>query len=159
MQRVISFHYTLTDSSGKRLDSSAGGEPFSFMEGVMQIVPGLERELTALEPGTKKRIPVAAQDAYGVKKDDLIVTVAKSQMPSGGSDISIGDRFKGGAEDHAPIFTVTHLTDTDVTLDANHPLAGVDLVFDVEITGIRPATDEEIAHGHAHGPEGHGHHH
>lgn len=157
MKKVISFHYTLTDSAGKTLDTSAGGDPFSFMEGVSQIIPGLEREVLDLAAGTKKKIAVAAADAYGLKNDSLVVTVPKSQLPSGGAEIAIGDRFKGGQEDHAPIFTVTRVTESDVTLDGNHPLAGVDLVFDIEITDVRAATEEEIAHGHAHGP--HGHHH
>lgn len=158
MTRVITFHYTLTDAAGKTLDSSAGGEPFSFMEGASQIIPGLEREVLGLDPGTKKKIPVAAADAYGQKNDSLIVTVPKSQLPKG-DDILLGDRFKGGQEDSAPIYTVTKITDSDVELDGNHPLAGVDLVFDIEITAVRQATEEELAHGHAHGPEGHGHHH
>ncbi len=158
MARVISFHYILTDGEGRTLDSSKGGEAFSFMEGARQIIPGLEREVLELAPGTKKKISVAAQDAYGVKQEGLVVTVAKNQLPAG-QDIQVGDRFRGGAEEDAPIYTVTEVQGEEVTLDANHPLAGLDLVFDIEITNVREATDEEKAHGHAHGPDGHGHHH
>lgn len=144
--RVISFHYKLTNSRGDTLDSSFGQEPLSFLEGANQIIPGLESELVKLKVGEKSHITVAAEDAYGQRDESLIVEIERHRLPPG--QINVGDRFR--SSQHPTPLTVTKVTDTHITLDANHPLAGQDLTFDVEITGIRNATDEEIAHGHVH---------
>ena len=153
--KVISFHYTLTDSTGKTLDSSAGGEPLTFLEGGGQIIPGLETHLRAMKAGDKKNVTVKAKDGYGEKDPGNIVEVSLDKMPTRG--IKVGDRFRAGDGPHAPVVTVTKVTDTHVTLDGNHPLAGMDLTFDVEITEIRDATKEELDHGHVHGAGGHHH--
>ena len=155
MPTVISFHYTLTNSSGKVLDSSQGQEPLSYIEGARQIIPGLERQLTGLKKGDKKRVAVPAAEAYGLRDDSKVLKVPREALPS--KEVKVGDRFMGGKEPHAPMFVVTELGLTEVTLDGNHPLAGVDLTFDVELTGSREATMEEISHGHAHGEHGHPH--
>lgn len=155
VRKVISFHYTVTDAAGLAVDSSQGKEPLTFMEGAGQIISGLEKALVVLKEGEKKKILVVAADAYGEHNKDLIVTVARSQMPT--ETIHVGDRFRGGPTPDAPIFMVTDVSDTEVKLDGNHPLAGQDLSFDVEITNMRDATPEEIQHGHAHGKGGHSH--
>jgi FKBP-type peptidyl-prolyl cis-trans isomerase SlyD len=154
--KVISFHYTLTDPTGKRLDSSAGSEPLTFLEGVGQIIPGLESHLLSMSVGEKKNVTVPAKDAYGEHDPNNIVEVSLDRMPT--RQIKVGDQFRAGDGGHAPVVKVTKVTDTHVTLDGNHPLAGVDLTFAVEITAIRDATQDELAHGHAHGPGGHHHH-
>jgi FKBP-type peptidyl-prolyl cis-trans isomerase SlyD len=153
--RVISFHYTLTDAADKTLDSSAGGDPLTFMEGVGQMIPGLETHLSAMTVGEKKNVTIKAQDAYGEKDPKNVVEVPLDQMPT--RTIKVGDQFRAGQDHNAPVVTATKVTDTHVTLDGNHPLAGVDLTFDIEITAIRDATEEELSHGHAHGPGGHHH--
>jgi FKBP-type peptidyl-prolyl cis-trans isomerase SlyD len=155
--RVVSFHYTLKDKAGKMIDSSDKQGPMVFMEGSGQIIPGLESELKKLSRGEKKNIFVKAQDAYGEYRKDMVVEVPRSQFPKG-EKIQVGDRFQV-SEDHepSPVFMVVSITDQNVTLDGNHPLAGQDLSFDVEVTEIRDATQEEISHGHAHGPGGHHH--
>lgn len=152
---VISFHYTLTDATGKQLDTSAGGEPLTFLAGAGQIIPGLETTLRAMKPGEKQRVIVPARDAYGEKDPTNVREVTRDKLPS--RHVKVGDQFRAGADHHAPVVTVTKVTDTHVTLDANHPLAGQDLTFDVEITGHRAATPDELAHGHVHGPGGHHH--
>jgi FKBP-type peptidyl-prolyl cis-trans isomerase SlyD len=154
-QRVISFYYTLTDAAGKVLDSSKDGEAFSFIEGTGQIIPGLEKELMELKIGDKKKITVPAAEAYGTRDEERVFKVPRQELPS--QDLKLGDRFKGGPEDNAPIFVVTQLAETEVTLDGNHPLAGMDLTFDVELVGTREATADELSHGHAHGEHGHSH--
>jgi FKBP-type peptidyl-prolyl cis-trans isomerase SlyD len=154
-QKVISFHYTLTDSAGTTLDSSAGGEPLTFLEGVGQIVPGLESHLRNMKVGDKKHVTVKAKDGYGEKDPKNVVEVLLEQMPTRG--IKVGDRFRAGRETHSPVVTAVKVTDTHVTLDGNHPLAGMDLTFDVEVTEVRVATEEELAHGHVHGSGGHAH--
>jgi FKBP-type peptidyl-prolyl cis-trans isomerase SlyD len=152
-KRVISFHYTLTDPQGRTLDSSAGGQPLTFMEGVGQIIPGLEAELQSMKVGEKKRVAVKSDHAYGPRDPRAEVEVPRSKLPT--QTVKVGDQFQSN-QSPMPL-TVTKVTDTHVTLDANHPLAGVDLTFDIHVTEIRDATDDEIAHGHAHGPGGHAH--
>ncbi len=154
-QRVISFHYKLTDASGKVLDSSEGQEALSYMEGAGQIIPGLESQLSGLKKGDKKKIEVPAKDAYGLRDESKVFKVPVHELPS--KDVKVGDRFSGGHEPHAPVYTVTELTQTTATLDGNHSLAGVDLTFDVELMDVREATAEEVSHGHAHGEHGHSH--
>lgn len=155
--RVISFHYTLTDSTGTVLDSSSGGSPLAFLEGAGNIIPGLESVLVTLKPGTKQKVHVAAKDAYGEVQEELKIQVPREQFP-GDVKIKVGDRFRTGGGHHSPLFVVTELSDSHVSLDGNHPLAGKDLSFDVEIVSERPATEEEMVHGHAHGDGGHHHH-
>ena len=153
--KVISFHYTLTDHAGKTLDSSAGSEPLTFLAGAGQIIPGLETHLLTMKVGDKRRVLVPAKDAYGAKDPANTTEMPLDQMPAKG--IQVGDRFRAGANDHAPVVTVAKITGTHVTLDGNHPLAGLDLTFDVEVTEVRDATQEELAHGHSHGAGGHHH--
>lgn len=154
-QKVISFHYTLTNQAGEILDSSKDNQPFSFIEDAGQIIPGLEKELSGLQKGDKRKISVPAADAYGERNDDLIVRVTKDKLPS--QTIKVGDRFRGGQDPSSPIFTVTQMDEQEVTLDGNHPLAGLDLVFDIELLEIRDATSDELDHGHPHGEHGHSH--
>lgn len=155
MARVLTFHYTLTNAAGVTLDSSAGRGPLAFIEGVGQIIPGLEKELVGLGPGTKKEIKVPAAEAYGLREEELIIKMPKSGLPV--PDVKLGDRFSGGPQNASPVFVVTAIAGDEVTLDGNHPLAGQDLTFNVEMNDIREATAEEMQHGHAHSE--HGHHH
>jgi FKBP-type peptidyl-prolyl cis-trans isomerase SlyD len=150
--RVISFHYTLTDPDGKQLDSSQGREPMSFLEGVGQIIPGLESALGKMSPGDKQQVKVAAKDAYGERNEDHVFKVPIDKMPT--REVKVGERFRAGDEERTAVVTVTAVEEDAVTLNGNHPLAGVDLTFDVEVTEIRDATEVELSHGHVHGPGG-----
>jgi FKBP-type peptidyl-prolyl cis-trans isomerase SlyD len=157
MKRVIGFHYTLTDKSGTTLDSSIGDEPLYFLEGAQQIIPGLESVLGLMNVGDKRKIEVKSQDAYGEINPELIVKVKRTQFPPD-ANLQIGDQFQVNNDNHSPVFTIISVETEEVTVDGNHPMAGKDLFFDVEIIGMREATQEEIGHGHAHGAHGHGHH-
>lgn len=141
-QRHISFHYTLSDLAGKILESSIGGEPVNFIEGARQIIPGLESQLLTLNQGEKKRITVLAGDAYGMRNESLVMKVGQDRLPAEG--VKIGDQFQGEHGDLKMILTVTEISGGDVTLDGNHPFAGQDLVFDVEVTEVREASEKEI---------------
>jgi FKBP-type peptidyl-prolyl cis-trans isomerase SlyD len=155
--KVVTFHYTLKDSKGTQLESSFGDEPMSYLEGVGQVIPGLEDQMHGLQKGDKKTINVKAADAYGEVEQDMIVQVPRAQLPK--KDIVVGDQFHADSgHGHVQVVTVTGLNDTHVTVDGNHPLAGQDLNFDVEVVDVRDATKDEIEHGHAHGPGGHHHH-
>jgi FKBP-type peptidyl-prolyl cis-trans isomerase SlyD len=153
MSRVVSFHYTLRDPSGKVIDSSAGADPITYLEGAGQIIEGLDQRLRAVTAGTKLRVQVPAAQAYGERDPSQVQRVKRSVLPVEG-ELRVGDTFQAGADRYAPTVTVAALEGDDVLLDANHPLAGVDLTFDVEIVAARTATADELSHGHAHGPNG-----
>jgi FKBP-type peptidyl-prolyl cis-trans isomerase SlyD len=157
MKRVIGFHYTLTDKAGTVLDSSVGDEPLHFLENSQQIIPGLEKVLSLMNVGDKRKIEVKAQDAYGDVNPELVIKVKRTQFPPD-AQLQVGDQFQVNEDAHSPVFTIKSLETEEVTVDGNHPMAGKDLFFDVEIVTVRPATQEEMAHGHAHGAHGHGHH-
>ncbi len=148
--KVISFHYTLTDHSGEVLDTSDGDEPMTFLAGVGQIIPGLEAVLEKLKVGEKKKVTLKAADAYGAHDAAKLIEVPLERMPN--QKIKVGDQFQMNGDPNSMPLTVAKVTDKHVTLDSNHPLAGKDLTFDVKITAVREATDDEMAHGHAHGP-------
>lgn len=145
---VVSLQYTLTDSAGEVLESSAGGEPLAYLHGEGEIVPGLEKTLEGKEIGFKTKVTVPAAEAYGERDEDAVVEAPKDELPEG---LEVGEEVFGEDPDGEPIsFTVVKLTDAGAILDMNHPFAGKDLTFDVEIVGLRPATEEELEHGHAH---------
>lgn len=156
-KRVIGFHYTLTDKTGTVLDSSIGDEPLYFLENSQQIIPGLESVIALMNVGDKKKIEVAAANAYGDVNPELVVKVKKTQFPPD-AQLTVGDQFQVNNDAHSPVFTIMSIDTDEVTVDGNHPMAGKDLFFDVEIVGMRPATAEEVSHGHAHGSHGHGGH-
>ncbi|EQC45616.1 peptidylprolyl isomerase [Bacteriovorax sp. Seq25_V] len=155
-QKVIGFHYTLKDDQGTTIDSSEGASPLLFLEGSGMIIPGLEQELVVMNVGDKKNVEVAAADAYGEVREDMVITVERAQFPPE-AELNVGDQFRVNNNPAMPPFTVVKIEGESITLDGNHPLAGKKLFFDVEITESRAATDEEIAHGHAHGEGGHHH--
>ena len=148
-RNVVSFHYTLRDPSGQVLDMSAGGEPVSYLEGAGQIIDGLDEQLRGVAAGTKTRVVVPAAKAYGMPDAGMIHKIPRTQIPFEG-DLKVGDRFQTEPDPGSPVVTIAAIDGDEVTLDANHPLAGVDLTFDVEIVAVRAASAEELAHGHAH---------
>ena len=154
---VASFNYLLTDSSGKMLDTSEGHGPLSYLHGAGNIIPGLESALEGKTVGDKLTVAVPAAQAYGVR-DDALVQELPSNMFSGIDNIEVGMEFHAETEHGMQVVTVTKVEGDNVTIDGNHPLAGVDLNFAVEITEVRAATEEELNHGHAHGAGGHHHH-
>ncbi len=157
-KRVISFHYTLTDSSGEVIDTSRDQNvPFSFLEGSGQIIPGLEKALALLSVGDTRKVEVAAADAYGTVDEQLMVKVPREKLPNS-AELQEGDQFQAtGPNGEVLLFRVIGIEGAEVALDGNHPLAGEDLTFDVEMMAVRDATPEEMAHGHAHGEGGHHH--
>jgi FKBP-type peptidyl-prolyl cis-trans isomerase SlyD len=156
MPRVVTFHYTLRDPNGQVLDSSAGGDPVVYLEGAGQIIEGLDEQLRSVPAGQKARVQVVAAKAYGERDPSQVQRVKRSLLPVEG-ELQVGDQFQTDSDRFAPVVTVAAVEGDEVLLDANHPLAGVDLTFDVEITAARAATPAEIEHGHAHGAGGCGH--
>lgn len=156
-QCIASFHYTLTDGNGKLLDSSEGQEPLAYLHGSGNIIPGLEKALLGKTVGDKLNVSVPAAEAYGLR-DDTMVQELPSNMFEGIDKIEVGMEFHAETEHGLQVVTVTKVEGDTVFIDGNHPLAGVDLTFDVEITEVRAASEEEMEHGHAHGAGGHHHH-
>jgi FKBP-type peptidyl-prolyl cis-trans isomerase SlyD len=150
---VVTFHYTLRDAQSRLLDTSEGGEPISYLEGAGHIIEGLEEQLRGTPAGTKRKIQVPAARAYGLRDESQVQCVPREVLPVDG-ELRPGDRFQAGEDRFAPIVMVTKIEGDQVWLDANHPLAGIDLVFDVEVVEVRTATSEEISHGHVHGRDG-----
>lgn len=150
---VVTFHYTLRDPRGQLLDTSSGGEPITYLEGSGQIIDGLEEQIRGVAAGTKKQVQVVAAKAYGLRDETQVQRVNRGLLPIEG-ELKIGDQFQAGDDRFAPTVTVAGIEGDDVLLDANHPLAGVDLTFDIEILAVRAATNEELAHGHVHGAGG-----
>jgi FKBP-type peptidyl-prolyl cis-trans isomerase SlyD len=146
---VVTMHYTLTDDSGTTIDSSAGREPLIYLHGYGNIIPGLETALEGSEAGFKSRIDVTASEGYGERDTNAVFEAPREQFPDD-MDITPGTRvFADGPNGPIP-FTIMEVTESNVKLDANHPLAGMNLHFDVEIIEVRAASDEEISHGHVH---------
>ena len=141
-QEIISFHYTLTNPGGTKLDSSEGREPLTFVSGTGHIIPGLEVQLLPLQVGDKKRLTVPAKDAYGELDPNRIFDVPLEKFPD--QNVKVGDQFRLGSNHQAAIVTVVAVTGKQVRINTNHPLAGVDLTFDVEVLGKRAATPEEL---------------
>jgi len=154
---VASIHYTLTDGEGKVIDTSEGQEPLAYLHGAGNIIPGLEKALLGKAVGDKFNVSISASEAYGLR-DGSMVQELPSNMFSGIENIEVGMEFHAETEHGLQVVTVTKLEGDNVTIDGNHPLAGVDLTFDVEVAEIRAASAEELEHGHAHGAGGHHHH-
>ncbi|MEO6569488.1 MAG: peptidylprolyl isomerase [Opitutaceae bacterium] len=155
-RRVVTFHYTLRDPAGRVLDTSAGGEPVTYLEGAGQIIDGLDEQLREAPAGVKTRVVIPAAKAYGERDAAQVQRVKRALLPVEG-DLKPGDSFQAGGDQYAPVVTVVGVEGDEVLLDANHPLAGVELTFDVEIVAVRAATPGELEHGHAHGIHGHAH--
>jgi len=155
--KVVAMHYTVSDANGNELDSSAGGEPLVFLYGQGSLIPGLENALAGKNSGDKFNATIAAADAYGERYDELVQTVPKSMFDS--MEVSVGMRFRASGQDgQQRSVIVLEVTDEEVVVDGNHPLSGLDLTFDVEVIAVRDASEDELAHGHAHGIDGHSGH-
>ena len=153
---VASFHYTLTNALGQVIDSSEGREPLAYLHGAGNIVPGLERALAGKVSGDKFDVEVAAAEGYGEREDGLVQTVPRAAF-EGVAAIEPGMQFQARGPQGVMLVTVTAVAGDQVTIDANHPLAGETLHFAIEITDVREASVEEVLHGHVHGAGGHHH--
>jgi FKBP-type peptidyl-prolyl cis-trans isomerase SlyD len=152
---VVSIHYTLTNDAGETLDTSDGREPLVYLQGAQNIIPGLENELTGKSAGDEFNVTIQPEDGYGVVNEELVQTVPHSAF-EGVETVEPGMQFEARGEDEdTQLITVTAVDEEGVTVDGNHPLAGEVLNFVGSIAEVRAATEEELQHGHAHGPDGH----
>lgn len=156
---VVSLAYVLTNQDGEELDRADKDDPFDYLHGHQQVIPGLEDGIDGLAVGAKKKLVLKPEDAYGDIDDRLKLTLKKDGFPKD-FPIEEGTQFNADlGEGRSSAFTITSVNGNDVMVDGNHPLAGQTLHFDIEVLAIRPATEEEMTHGHSHGKDGHGHDH
>lgn len=153
---VVSMHYTLTDNDGNTLDTSSGKDPLVYLQGHQNIIPGLETQMEGKEVGAKFTATVDPANGYGELNPALVQDVPKTNFPDS-EQIAPGMQFQTMTEQGPIVLTVKEVKEESVTVDGNHPLAGVTLNFEVEVMEVRNASEEEIAHGHVHGPGGHHH--
>lgn len=147
---VVSMHYTLTDNDGNVLDSSRDAEPLSYLHGAGNIIPGLEKALIGKMADDSAQVQVEPAEGYGEKIDELIQTVPRAAF-EGVNTLEEGMAFEAQGEGgQVQRVVITSIDGDEITVDGNHPLAGVTLNFDVSIVAVRDATEEEILHGHAH---------
>ena len=155
--KVISFNYTVKDDNGQMLDSNMKDGPYTFLTGRNQVLPGLEKVLGGMIIGSKKNIKLLAAEAYGEYDEGAIQTVKREFFPEE-AELETGLTYYAHTPEGKHLqFVITKIENDDITVNFNHPLAGKDLMFDVELLDVRDATPEEISHGHVHGPGGHHH--
>lgn len=155
--KVASFHYTLKNDAGEVLDSSRGRDPLPYLHGAGNIVPGLERELEGKGVGHTFDVRVEPEDGYGVRRGEAQAVERTAFPPNVQLEMGMPLQAQTESGEVIPLW-VSKIEDETVWVDQNHPLAGVALNFAIEIVSVREATDEEIDHGHPHGPDGHHHH-
>jgi FKBP-type peptidyl-prolyl cis-trans isomerase SlyD len=153
---VVTIHYTLKDDAGEVIDSSRESDPIAYLHGRGNLVPGLERELEGKNAGDKVNVSVAPDQGYGEYDKNLVQQVPRRAL-QGIANVKVGMRLQAQTPQGPRAVVVTRLVGDMVTIDGNHPLAGKNLNFDVEITDVREATEEELEHGHVHGAGGHHH--
>lgn len=147
---VVAIDYTLTDEQGQVIDTSEGRGPLNYLHGAGNIIPGLEQELEGKAEGDKIQVTVPPEKAYGQRDDRLIQKIPKNMFAET-AEPRPGMQFQAQGPQGDQLLTIVDVEDEQVTVDANHPLAGQQLNFDVAVVNVREATDEEIEHGHVHG--------
>ncbi|GGZ84497.1 peptidyl-prolyl cis-trans isomerase [Ignatzschineria indica] len=154
--KVVSVIYTLTDDQGALLDTNKGQEALDFIQGHGMMIPGFEKALEGATEGQTLSFTVSPAEGYGESNDDFIIEVPRTAFPED-EEVQVGWQVTGTTPDgQMQAFRVLAVSDETIKLDANHPLAGKNLNFEVEVVGLRDATEQELAHGHVHA-DGHDH--
>lgn len=151
---VVTLRYKVADAQGKLIEESR--DPMVYLHGGYEnTLPKIEAALEGCEPGYEVTLQLQPEDAFGVRDESLVRTIPKKEFPPG---VKVGGQLEGHTDSGEPhVFHVMKIKGQEVHLDGNHPLAGKELRFVLKVTGVRAATQEEIAHRHVHGA--HGHHH
>lgn len=154
--RVVSFHYVLRDSDAREMESSHGNEPIAALLGHGNIMDGLESALVGHVAGDSFEVTLDPDQAFGRRRDDWLQRVSKKNFPNA-AKLKPGMQVHLQTKSGPQVVTVVKIGSSVVDVDLNHPLAGKTVTFAIEITAIREASEEELAHGHAHGTGGHHH--
>lgn len=158
--KAVSLTYTLTDKEGTILDKADTNDPFLYLHGHNGIIPGLEKALDGKTTGDAFNVSIEPADAYGEYNEKLTQEVPREMFGEmDESELRPGAQFNAETNQGMQIITISKVDGDTVTIDGNHPMAGMTLTFDVEVGEIRDATADEIAHGHIHAAGGCGHHH
>ena len=145
---VVEMNYKLTDDAGNLIDTTEGFSPLAYIQGKQNIIPGLEKELLGKKAGDKFSATIKPEDAYGLRSDDMTQAVPKEQFGPNAENIAIGTEINVEDQDGNPFtVTVADVKENEIILDANHPLAGITLHFEVEVVSVRDATSEELNKG------------
>ena len=156
-QKVVTMNYEVADDQGQLIDRSEEGGPLAYIHGNGQLIPGLETALEGRGKGDKIAVDVPPEQGYGERDEEGVQIVARNQFDDS-VEIEVGMQFEAqDDDDEHQIVTVAAVDGENITLDTNHPLAGKNLRFKVEILDVRDASTEELSHGHVHGPGGHDH--
>ena len=153
---VASFHYTLTDDTGRVIDSSAGHAPLTYLHGAGNIVPGLEKAMVGRSSGDAFDVVVAPEEGYGEPNEMLVQVVPRAAF-QGVEELAVGMEFQAHTPQGPMSVSIAKIEGDEITVDGNHPLAGRTLHFAIEVTDVREASLEEVMHGHVHGEGGHHH--
>lgn len=158
---AVQIHYHLTDGDGEVIDSSKGNDPLAYLHGHGNLVPGVESVLIGKSAGDTLSTVVSPEEGYGVRDEGLDVAVPLQAFPEEvRTQLQVGEMFQGPhptEEGGSAVFRIVVIEGDRILASANHPLAGVELHFDLEVVDVRAATEEELTHGHIHGPGGHHH--
>jgi FKBP-type peptidyl-prolyl cis-trans isomerase SlyD len=158
-EKVVTMHFTVMDKEKTVIDSTYDAEPLAFIQGSGLLVPALEEALFGLAANDKKSVALTAEQAYGERFEQLIQSMPKTMFE--GMDVNVGMQFRATTDDGEQTVIVVDISDDKIIVDGNHPLAGIDLTFDVEVLEVREATTDELSHGHIHAQGescGHSHH-
>lgn len=155
-RRAVTITYTLRDDADKVLESSEGRDPLTYLHGVGNVVPGLEKALTGKKTGDVVKVSLTPTEAYGARDEKRVRNVPLRKLPE--AKVRAGQRYRVQTERGPIMVLVTAVKGDYATVDMNHPFAGMNLHFDVTVVGVREATAEEMEHGHVHEPGGHHHH-
>ena len=147
---AVSIHYTLSNDAGEVIDSSIGDDALVYLHGAGNIISGLEKSLQGKGVGDKFNVRIEPEDAYGEFRDEMVQVISR-EMFEGIDTVEVGMQFHADVNYGTGVVTVVNVDGDAITIDGNHPLAGETLTFDVEVVDVRPATEEEMAHGHIHG--------
>lgn len=154
--KVVTFHYTLKNAAGDQMETSREKEPMTYLHGANNIITGLEKAMEGHAIKDEFSVTVEPEDAYGVRNENNVQRVPLKRLKGIGK-ISVGQVLNLKTNQGQVQVTVLKVGRFNVDVDGNHPLAGKELTFDVEITDIREASEEELEHSHVHGPGGHQH--
>lgn len=157
---VVTFHYRVSESGREALEDSRGGEPLVYLHGYGGMIPGVEEALTGKQAGEHVTVSVPPEKGYGPRNEDAVQRISKSHVlnaPKGKVKFEPGMLVQVNTPRGPRSVIVLKVGMTTLDVDANHPLAGRTLDFDIDVVDVREASEEEVAHGHAHGVGGHDH--
>jgi len=149
-KKVVSIHYTLTNDEGEVIDSSRDAEPLVYLHGAQNIIPGLETALLGKKAGDELAVSIDPADGYGEYNKEMTQVVPRS-MFEGVDEMEPGMEFQAETAHGVQVIRIAEVNGDEITIDGNHPLAGERLHFDVNVSEVREASEDELTHGHVHG--------